>query len=271
MDLSSVRTPDLTTSRLSVFRRNRSAFACTPLASVKIEDDEMNSSSPEYSYTVQDDSQNIEETIQRYIDVGDFTTATYWIDTSYAKKCENDRNVHVVKLACSKYLYYYDVHIKNYVETGNIFVLKVDYMGISLGFHVFKALTVVREWMRITTLIENNHLVHRHLVFAYYYVNSLFHRKMYTEIIQAPIGGLMDQKNLPVRYPQTTGGFDFFYDSFNQPILGEDLAALDKIAHEMRMFSATMLVYGRTYLLLENREMATQCLTLALFHASWRS
>lgn len=50
---------------------------------------------------------------------------------------------------------------------------------------------MISEWIRVCGIIENRHLLQRHIVFAHYYVNALFHRKMYSELLQLPVAGLV--------------------------------------------------------------------------------
>ncbi|XGW04095.1 hypothetical protein V3C99_015330 [Haemonchus contortus] len=164
--------------------------------------------------------------ISRYLSQGDCETATYWIDRSYAKKCETSSSV---------------IDFANYV----------------------KDLTIVHQYKRVSQLILNRHLVKKHIVFAYYYVNALFHLRMYSVIVQLPIGNLMLTEGLPVRYPDYHCGLEDYLDSFSAELSDNDLAALNKMMTSLKLFSALMVVYGRTYILLENRDFASRCLVAA--------
>ncbi|KAK6738203.1 hypothetical protein RB195_020361 [Necator americanus] len=106
-------------------------------------------------------------------------------------------------------------------------------------------------------------LTKKHLVFAYYYVNALFHLRMYGEIVQLQIGHLMLEEDLPVKSPDSGCGLEDYFDSATEEISGDDLAALNKMVTHNKLFSALMVVYGRTFILMENREFATRCLTVA--------
>ncbi|VDL77127.1 unnamed protein product [Nippostrongylus brasiliensis] len=153
------------------------------------------------------DENDYDVLISRYLSQGDRETATHWIDKSYAKKCETSNSL---------------IDFANYI----------------------KDLTVVQQYKRISQLILSRHLVRKHIVFAYYYVNALYNLRMYSVIVQLPIGNLMLMEGLPVRYPDAHCGLEDYVDSLS-------------------LFSALMVVYGRTYILLENRDFASRCLIAA--------
>uniref|UniRef100_A0A0K0DPA3 TPR_REGION domain-containing protein n=1 Tax=Angiostrongylus cantonensis TaxID=6313 RepID=A0A0K0DPA3_ANGCA len=164
--------------------------------------------------------------ITRYISQGDYETATFWIDILYAKKSE-----------ASFSLFDFAQYIKD--------------------------LTVVQQYKRISELILSRHLVKKHLVFAYYYINALYHLRMFSVIVQLPIGNLMPSDGLPVRYPDVHCGLEDYLDSLSTDITVIDVMQLNKMVVSLKLFSALMVVYGRTYILLENRDFATRCLTAA--------
>ncbi|EYC28462.1 hypothetical protein Y032_0007g3235 [Ancylostoma ceylanicum] len=172
------------------------------------------------------DESDYDSLISRYLDRGDCETATYWIDFAYARKSENGFNV---------------VDFANYI----------------------RELTKVRQYKRISSLIQGQRLFKKHLVFAYYYVNALFHLRMYGEIVQLQIGHLMLEEDLPVKSPDSGCGLEDYFDSATEEISGDDLIALNKMMTHNKLFSALMVVYGRTFILMENREFATRCLTAA--------
>ncbi|KAK6010155.1 hypothetical protein OSTOST_24842 [Ostertagia ostertagi] len=68
---------------------------------------------------------------------------------------------------------------------------------------------------------------------------------------------------LPVRYPDYHCGLEDYLDSFSAELSESDLAALNKMMTSLKLFSALMVVYGRTYILLENRDFASRCLIAA--------
>ncbi|KAE9419592.1 hypothetical protein Angca_007433, partial [Angiostrongylus cantonensis] len=164
--------------------------------------------------------------LRRYISQGDYETATFWIDILYAKKSE-----------ASFSLFDFAQYIKD--------------------------LTVVQQYKRISELILSRHLVKKHLVFAYYYINALYHLRMFSVIVQLPIGNLMPSDGLPVRYPDVHCGLEDYLDSLSTDITVIDVMQLNKMVVSLKLFSALMVVYGRTYILLENRDFATRCLTAA--------
>ncbi|VDO94850.1 unnamed protein product [Heligmosomoides polygyrus] len=104
------------------------------------------------------DSSPRSDTTERYLAQGDRETATYWIDKAYAQKCKTSNSL---------------VDFANYI----------------------KDLTVVQQYKRISQLVLNRHLVKKHIVFAYYYVNALYNLRMYSVIVQLPIGNL-DRRSL---------------------------------------------------------------------------
>ncbi|ETN78531.1 tetratricopeptide repeat protein [Necator americanus] len=172
--------------------------------------------------------------VSRYLDRGDCETATYWIDFAFAKKSENGFSL---------------VDFANYIKA-------------SLASYCAE-LTKVQQYKRISQLILKQRLFKKHLVFAYYYVNALFHLRMYGEIVQLQIGHLMLEEDLPVKSPDSGCGLEDYFDSATEEISGDDLAALNKMVTHNKLFSALMVVYGRTFILMENREFATRCLTVA--------
>lgn len=56
---------------------------------------------------------------------------------------------------------------------------------------LFQALSSVQEWMRVSSILDHSRLISRHVVFAYYYVNALFNRRLYSEIPTVPVGHLV--------------------------------------------------------------------------------
>ncbi|KIH67752.1 tetratricopeptide repeat protein [Ancylostoma duodenale] len=145
------------------------------------------------------DESDYDSLISRYLDRGDCETATYWIDFAYARKSENRFNV---------------VDFANYI----------------------RELTKVRQYKRISSLIQGQRLYKKHL---------------------------MLEEDLPVKSPDSGCGLEDYFDSATEEISGEDLAALNKMMTHNKLFSALMVVYGRTFILMENREFATRCLTAA--------
>lgn len=56
---------------------------------------------------------------------------------------------------------------------------------------IFQVLTAARAWQTIVTLVERHDLFSKHLVFAFFNVNALFNKEMFSEIIALPIGHLV--------------------------------------------------------------------------------
>ncbi|KAJ1371251.1 hypothetical protein KIN20_033165 [Parelaphostrongylus tenuis] len=88
---------------------------------------------------------------------------------------------------------------------------------------------------------------------------------MYSVIAQLPIGNLMPSDGLPIRNPDAHCGLESYLDSLSVDIEKVDLSRLNKMASSLKLFSALMLVFGRTYILLENRDFATRCLKEAFW------
>ncbi|KAL3114568.1 hypothetical protein niasHT_014375 [Heterodera trifolii] len=57
--------------------------------------------------------------------------------------------------------------------------------------HYLSVLTAAQFWQTIITLIERHDLFPKHLVFAFFHINALFHRELYSEIIALPVGYLI--------------------------------------------------------------------------------
>ncbi|VDM63643.1 unnamed protein product [Angiostrongylus costaricensis] len=150
-----------------------------------------------FSYREEMERSTLSETdhkvlITRYISQGDYETATFWIDILYAKKSE-----------ASFSLFDFAQYIKD--------------------------LTVVQQYKRISELILSRHLVKKHLVFAYYYINALYHLRMFSVIVQLPIGNLMPSDGLPVRYPDVHCGLEDYLDSLSADITVIDFMQLNKM------------------------------------------
>jgi hypothetical protein len=55
-----------------------------------------------------------------------------------------------------------------------------------------KVLTAARSWQTIITMIERHCLFTKHMAFAFFNVNALFNRELFSEIIALPIGYLVN-------------------------------------------------------------------------------
>ncbi|CAI4229293.1 unnamed protein product [Auanema sp. JU1783] len=172
---------------------------------------------------------SVEDAIRRFTSSGDFSTAVLFIDASYAKQCEGDTSLDIVKFAR---------HIQ--------------------------ALASVHEWMRIRAMLEETKLFRRHIFFAYFYISALFHLRLYTEIRSAPLGPVLEQAGVPTKYFQLVEGVECGgYVGECTPLNAEDARILQGMVDDYKLNSGMLLVYGRTFLILEYREAACRCLSLA--------
>jgi hypothetical protein len=106
---------------------------------------------------------------------GDSRTATFWAEKLLAFGTNRPRSERLPDFA--RYLEVCVLFWKELTNNHN-------------PSHI-QALNSDQNWRTIVTFIAKNDLLLSHLAFAYYYVNALYHRQLYSEIIQLPLGYLV--------------------------------------------------------------------------------
>ncbi|CAB3404503.1 unnamed protein product [Caenorhabditis bovis] len=154
---------------------------------------------------------------------------------------------------------YADTLYANFVSEN-----KVDIVALA---DYIKILTVLRQWRRINHLIARNNYHQIHIVFAYYAVTALFHRKLYEDIIDIPVGHLIPHMldyNLPIRSPSHVTGKSVEDERTNYSFA--NMAELDSIARKMGLAPALTLVFAESFLKLMNRDSAMLCIAYSVKH-----
>ncbi|CAP21926.1 Protein CBR-EMB-27 [Caenorhabditis briggsae] len=139
----------------------------------------------------------------------------------------------------------------------------LDIVGIA---EYVKLLVVLRQWRRVSHLVSRKNYYQIHVVFAYYAVTALFHRKMYEEVTELAVGHLLPNNGqhglLPVRtLSQVTGRF---VEEEKTKYSFANMAELDNISKKLRMLPALMLTIAESFLKLMNRDAAMICINYAL-------
>uniref|UniRef100_A0A0N5AB37 TPR_REGION domain-containing protein n=1 Tax=Syphacia muris TaxID=451379 RepID=A0A0N5AB37_9BILA len=105
----------------------------------------------------------IDKLIKKYLQTSQRKTALFWIDKRFSL-CQSNVN-------CAS------------------FIDMAEFLKVII------ALSAVDEWTRIITFVKQNDLIMKHVVFAYYYVNALYHRKLYEEILKLKLNSLVNVTN----------------------------------------------------------------------------
>ncbi|CAI5441223.1 unnamed protein product [Caenorhabditis angaria] len=152
-----------------------------------------------------------------------------------------------------------DTLYSNFVGTESVDIVALaDYI---------KILAVLRQWRRISHLISRKNYHQIHLVFAYYAICALFHRKLYEEVTDLPVGHLIPHNGnqiLPLRSPSQVTGRNVEEERMRYSFA--NMAELDTIARKLKLNSALMLTVAESYLKLMNRDAAMICISYAIQH-----
>ncbi|KAI1725039.1 tetratricopeptide repeat domain-containing protein [Ditylenchus destructor] len=117
-------------------------------------------------------------------------------------------------------------------------------------------LTAAGKWQMIITFISRHDLFLMHLTFAYFYVNALYNREMFTEIINLPLGYLNRWEDVPFAQDGTS------YICVRSNIIkdSQTLKMLDNMVTERKYESRLLFLLAKTYLMVQNRPAAAGCL-----------
>uniref|UniRef100_A0A914IBQ8 Uncharacterized protein n=1 Tax=Globodera rostochiensis TaxID=31243 RepID=A0A914IBQ8_GLORO len=123
--------------------------------------------------------------------------------------------------------------------------------------HYLSVLTAAQFWQTIIMLIERHDLFPKHLVFAFFHVNALFHRELYSEIISLPVGYLCHWDDVPFIQPDSATYICAENDAVKEPKIRQ---RLDAFVREKKYEGRLLLLLAKTYLMVQNRPAASGCL-----------
>uniref|UniRef100_A0A915PZK6 Uncharacterized protein n=1 Tax=Setaria digitata TaxID=48799 RepID=A0A915PZK6_9BILA len=169
----------------------------------------------------------IDSLIQRYLTSTQYKTALFWADKRLALCRRNGTQPSFVDMA-----------------------------------QFIKVLAAAGEWTRLTAYCDRHELILKHMFFAYFYVNALYRKKLYLDILKLKLGAgdrchdlifsIMPHM-VQLSKPKT------FVPS------SEEVAALDKISEDLQIEAGLLLLLGKAYLMTQNRRAAFSCLQGAVY------
>ncbi|VDM08172.1 unnamed protein product [Wuchereria bancrofti] len=175
----------------------------------------------------------IDSLIQRYLASAQYKTALFWAEKQLALCRKNGFQPSFVDMArfikaCEKYL----------------------------------VLAAAGEWTRLMAYCDRHELIMKHMFFAYFYVNALYKKKLFIDILKLKLGtgdrchdlvfSIMPHM-LQLSRPKS------FLPS------SEEMVALDKISEDLRVEAGLLLLLGKAYLMTQNRRAAFSCLQGAVY------
>uniref|UniRef100_A0A0N4ZMN7 TPR_REGION domain-containing protein n=1 Tax=Parastrongyloides trichosuri TaxID=131310 RepID=A0A0N4ZMN7_PARTI len=119
-----------------------------------------------------------------------------------------------------------------------------------------RTLSAAQSWMRVSDYLTSQDCIFSHLALTYYYVNALWHQNMHNEIVLLPLAIIGKWEGIPeVSFESHVTKYkrDSYYPS------SEDKAALDKMAEENELEAALLLLLGKVYTKVVNRDAAKAC------------
>uniref|UniRef100_A0A913HDK6 Cdc23 domain-containing protein n=1 Tax=Strongyloides stercoralis TaxID=6248 RepID=A0A913HDK6_STRER len=119
-----------------------------------------------------------------------------------------------------------------------------------------RTLSAAQCWMRISDYLTSQDCIFSHLSLTYYYVNSLWHQNMHNEIVLLPLALVGKWEGVPeVSFePHVTK-----YKKESYYPTSDDKNALDKMVEEYDLEAALLLLLGKVYTKVVNREAAKAC------------
>ncbi|CAJ0577612.1 unnamed protein product, partial [Mesorhabditis spiculigera] len=169
---------------------------------------------------------NINQSIERFLSVGDNVTALYWIDVQFATQRQDGESY---------------VYMAQYVQN----------------------LSRVGAWERVITFTEERLLHETHLLFAYFYISALSNLKLFSTIMNAKIGHLIEleaedlnfekESPIPLRFPVIA---PYMQRTDIRELTAEEKTYLDEKSKELRLLSAFLCRLGKAFLAVENRTAA---------------
>uniref|UniRef100_A0A915APB9 Cell division cycle protein 16 n=1 Tax=Parascaris univalens TaxID=6257 RepID=A0A915APB9_PARUN len=170
--------------------------------------------------------EQVDVIIRRYLSSGQYKTALFWADKRLALAGKKKRPPSLVDVA-----------------------------------EFIKVLSAVGDYTRLIAYSQKHELALKHVFFAYFYVNALFQKKYFFEILKLKLATLKGF-NDPTESAAPCMAYIHKMKSFlpNE----EENRALDKISSELKLDAALLLLLGKTYLISQNRHAARLCLQSAV-------
>uniref|UniRef100_A0AC35UBG9 RNA helicase n=1 Tax=Rhabditophanes sp. KR3021 TaxID=114890 RepID=A0AC35UBG9_9BILA len=134
------------------------------------------------------------------------------------------------------------------ITTKVPFVAIVDYLRV---------LTAAQAWVKVTDFVQAEDCVFSHVCLTYYYVNSLWQQKMHAEIVQLPMSLINMWEEVPVIQPQD---HELKYSSKHYYPTEKEKITLNLMEKEGNVEAALLLILGKTYIRVVNREAASAAL-----------
>ncbi|CAJ0960657.1 unnamed protein product, partial [Mesorhabditis belari] len=176
--------------------------------------------------SAEDQMEHIPESIERFLSIGDTTTALYWVDANFAMQRRNEESY---------------VHCAEYVQN----------------------LCRVGAWERLITFSEDRLLHEIHLYFAYFYVTALCNLKLYVIAMNAKIGHLIELESVDLNFEKDTpiplkvpALSPQMQKTWIKPLSLEEKVHLDGKVKELKLLSAFLCRLGKAFLAMENRTAA---------------
>ncbi|VDK66443.1 unnamed protein product [Onchocerca ochengi] len=125
-----------------------------------------------------------------------------------------------------------------------------------------KVLAAAGEWTRLMAYCDRHELIMKHMFFAYFYVNALYRKKLFMEILKLKLGTGDRCHDLVFsimpHMVQLSKPKSFVPNS-------EEVAALDKMSEDLQIEAGLLLLLGKAYLITQNRRAAFSCLQGAVY------
>ncbi|VDM38787.1 unnamed protein product [Toxocara canis] len=164
--------------------------------------------------------------IKRYLSSGQFKTALFWADKRLALSHKKGRPLSLVDMA--------------------------EFINV---------LATVGDYTRLIAYSQKHELALKHIYFAYFYVNALFKKKYFLEILKLKLASLKGFSD-PTEPVAPFMAYLYKMKAFlpNE----EEARILDKMSNELKLESGLLLLLGKTYLISQNRHAARLCLQSAV-------
>ncbi|CAG9539119.1 unnamed protein product [Cercopithifilaria johnstoni] len=164
----------------------------------------------------------IDSLIQRYLASTQYKTALFWADKRLALCRRNGSQPLLVDMA-----------------------------------RFIRVLAAAGEWTRLMAYCDRHELIMKHIFFAYFYVNALYRKKLFIDILKLKLGTGDRCHDLVFsimpHMVQLSKPKSFIPSS-------EEIASLDKMSEDLKIEAGLLLLLGKAYLMTQNRRAAFSCL-----------
>ncbi|VDK70239.1 unnamed protein product [Litomosoides sigmodontis] len=169
----------------------------------------------------------IDSVIQRYLTSTQYKTALFWADKRLALCRKNGSQPTLVDMA-----------------------------------RFIKVLAAAGEWTRLMAYCDRHELIMKHIFFAYFFVNALYRKKLFIDILKLKLGSGDRCHDLVFsivpHMVQLSKPKSFVPNS-------EEIVALDKMSEDLQIEAGLLLLLGKAYLMTQNRRAAFSCLQGAVY------